>query len=133
MIEKINYKKDLLALIIRKKKYKNKKGINFFTGQNLPLQVAHMSHFKNHIIQPHIHKKVIRKIHFTTEVLIIKKGEMRVDFYDYKKKYLKSRVLLKDDIIVLLKGSHGFKILKDCNFIEVKQGPYKKRLDKNKF
>ena len=91
-----------------------------------------MSHFKNHIIQPHIHKKVIRKIHFTTEVLIIKKGEMRVDFMIIKK-YLKSRVLLKDDIIVLLKGSHGFKILKDCNFIEVKQGPYKKRLDKNKF
>ena len=133
MIEKINYKKDLLALIIRKKKYKNKKGINFFTNHNLPMQVAQMSHLKNHIIQPHIHKKVIRKIHSTTEVLIIKKGEMRVDFYDNKKKYLKSRILSKDDIIILLKGSHGFKILKDCDFIEVKQGPYKKKLDKNKF
>lgn len=133
MIEKINYKNNLLALIIRKKKYEKKKGINFFTSQNLPLQVAYMQHVKNHKIQPHIHKKIMRKTYSTPEVLIIKKGRMKVDFYNNKKKYLKSRVLFKDDIILLLQGAHGFKIQKDCSFIEVKQGPYKEKSDKDKF
>ena len=75
----------------------------------------------------------MRKTYSTPEVLIIKKGRMKVDFYNNKKKYLKSRVLFKDDIILLLQGAHGFKIQKDCSFIEVKQGPYKEKSDKDKF
>ena len=62
MIEKINYKDNLLALIIRKKKYEKKKGINFFTSQNLPLQVAYMQHVKNHKIHP---KDVSYQISYT--------------------------------------------------------------------
>jgi len=132
MIQKITHKNELLALII-KNKYIKKKGINFFTNNKLSQQVAYMNHKKGHVIQPHIHKKRLKKIYDTSEVLIILDGTMRVDFYDNKKKYLFNRKLIKNDIIILLKFGHGFKIVKNCKFIEVKQGPFDPKRDKFKF
>ena len=132
MIQNITYKNKTLALIIRNK-YLKKKRINFFTDNKLSQQVAYMNHKKGHIIQPHIHQRRLKKVYDTCEVLIILNGSLRVDFYNDKKKYLFSKKLNKNDIIVLLTAGHGFKILKNCKFIEVKQGPYDANKDKFKF
>ena len=96
-----------------------------------------MKHKKNYIILPHKHNKrknsAIAKIDTTTEVLIILKGILRVDFYNQKEKYLFSKKLYANDMIMLSSGGHGFKILKDVEMIEVKQGPYFISKDKVKF
>ena len=92
-----------------------------------------MNHKKNHIIKPHIHKSQTRKLIYTSEVILILKGKLRVDFYNTKKKYLFSKVLNEKDIIMLVHGAHGFKVLKDVQMIEIKQGPYITKLDKVKF
>ena len=81
MIEKIINKKKLLALIVRGK-YRNKKGITFFTPNNFTQQFGYMKHEKKHIIKPHLHKKRETKIFYTTEVILILKGKLRVDFYN---------------------------------------------------
>ena len=132
MIKNITYKKKTLALII-KNKYLKKRGINFFTNTNLSQQVAYMNHKKGHVIQPHLHRKRLKKIYDASEVLIILDGSLRIDFYNNKKKYLFSRTLSKNDIVILLTAGHGFKMLKNCKFIEVKQGPYNAKKDKFKF
>ena len=132
MIEKILYKKKLLALIVRGK-YRNKKGITFFTPNESTQQFGYMKHKKKHIIKPHLHKKRVTKISYTTEVILILKGILRVDFYYSKKKYLFSKILKAKDIIMLVHGGHGFKILKDVEMIEIKQGPYSLIKDKIKF
>ena len=136
MIEKIYNKKKLYALIVRNK-YRNKKGINFFTDKKASQQVGFMKHKKDYIILPHKHNKrkknAIAKIDSTTEVLIILKGILRVDFYNTKEKYLFSKKLYANDLIMLSSGGHGFKILKDVEMIEVKQGPYFISKDKVKF
>ena len=132
MIEKIIHNKKIFALIVKGKKYKKKRGINFFTKKSFPLQVAHMSHKKNHNIKPHIHFKRLKKIYQTAEVLIILSGVLRVDFYTNKKKYVKSKELVKNDILILLNGGHGFFLKKNCTFIEVKQGPFFPDKDKKK-
>ena len=88
---------------------------------------------KGHIILPHKHNKRFSKIEITTEVIIILQGILRVDFYDNKEKYLFSKKLYSNDIIMLSNGGHGFKILKDVKMIEVKQGPYSPIKDKVKF
>ncbi len=131
MINKIVHKNKILAIII--KNYRSKKGITFFTNPKDTQQVGYMKHKKNHIIQPHTHKKKLKKILYTTEVLIILKGALKVDFYDDKKKYLLSKKITKGEIIVLMNGGHGFKVLKNLEMIEVKQGPYKLSSDKHKF
>ena len=132
MIEKIIYKNKLFALIVRGK-YRNTRGINFFTSKNNTQQFGFMKHRKNHIVKPHTHNKRLTKILRTTEVILLLKGILRVDFYDDMKKYLFSKIINEKDIIMLVHGGHGFKVLKNAEMIEVKQGPYSLARDKIKF
>ena len=120
MIEKIIYKKKLMALIVRGK-YRKKKGITFFTPNESTQQFGYMKHKKEYIIKPHLHKKRMTKIYYTTEVILILKGILRVDFYTQTKKYLFSKVLKDKDIIMLVSGGHGFKVLKNLEMLEIKQ------------
>ena len=122
----------MLALIVRGK-YRRKRGITFFTENESTQQFGYMKHKRNHIIKPHLHKKRLTKIYYTSEVILILKGILRVDFYDQFKKYLFSKILKPKDIIMLVHGGHGFKILKNVEMIEIKQGPYSLSKDKIKF
>ena len=132
MIEKVYHNKKLYALIVRAK-FRKKKGISFFTPNETNQQFGYMKHDKGHLIKPHKHKKRTTKIFYTTEVIIIFKGSLRVDFYDQKQKYLFSKVIKDKDIIMLVHGGHGFKVLKKIEMLEVKQGPYSIEKDKVKF
>ena len=132
MIEQIKYKKKLFAIIVRGK-YRNKKGITFFTPDHTTQQFGYMKHKKGYAIKPHKHNKRITRILSTTEVILILKGMIRVDFFSQKEKYLFCKILKEKDIILLVHGGHGFKIIKDAEMLEVKQGPYSISKDKVKF
>ena len=132
MIENVFYKKKLFALIVRGK-FRKKKGINFFTDKFSTQQFGYMKHEKKYIIKPHLHKKRLTRIFYTTEVILLLKGIVRVDFYTHSKKYLFSKLLKQKDIIMLVSGGHGFKILKNAEMLEIKQGPYNLIKDKIKF
>lgn len=131
MIENIFYKRILIAIII----YHNykEKGINFFTPSDFSQQLAYMRHPKGKEISPHVHNAVERKVHFTKEVLFIKKGKLRVDFFSDKQKYLESKVLTTGDVVLLSGGGHGFEAIEEVEMIEVKQGPYAGEADKTRF
>ena len=131
LVEKIIYNDNLLSMIIRAN-YKNK-GINFFTPPDFSQQVAYMSHPKGKMIEPHVHNVVKREIHYTKEVLFIKKGKLKVDFYSEDQNFIESKVLCEGDVILLAEGGHGFEIIEDIEMIEVKQGPYCGEADKTRF
>ena len=80
-IERVIYKKKNCALIIRNKIQFKKKGVNFLTRNKDLLQVGFLKHNKNHIIKSHIHVKQKRLVNFSSEVLIIKKGEYIKKFF----------------------------------------------------
>ena len=42
-------------------------------------------------------------------------------------------ILNEKDIVMLVEGGHGFKVIKDVEMLEVKQGPYNHTKDKVKF
>lgn len=132
MIEIIKYKKKILAHLISINTKNN--GLKFYTPPSLAHQVAFMKYKRNHIINPHIHFKRIRKnINITSEVLLITKGRLRVDFYLSNKKYIFSKIISKNQILILLDQGHGFKVLAPLEMIELKQGPYLKKIDKKLF
>jgi len=131
MIEHVIYNNKLLSIIIRKEF--EKEGIEFFTPDDFSQQLAYMKRPKNYVIPPHVHNLVQREVNFTQEVLVIKSGKLRVDFYNNDKTYIESRILTKGDIILLANGGHGFKMIEDSEIIEVKQGPYAGELDKVRF
>ena len=131
MIEKLEHNRKLLGLIIRSRFSKD--GIEFFTPENFSQQLAYMKRSVGYKIPPHGHNSVLRKVQFTQEVLFIKKGKVRVDFYDEQQLYLESRILYSGDVILLAYGGHGFKMLEESEIIEVKQGPYAGEKDKFRF
>ncbi len=131
MIETIKTGDQLLAVIISRDFHEP--GIHFFTPNDLSQQLAYMRHPAGKVIEPHVHNPVSRNVHFTQEVLLIKRGRLRVDFYDDTQAYLESRVLEEGDVILLATGGHGFEVLEEIEMIEVKQGPYAGDQDKTRF
>ncbi|WP_417835092.1 hypothetical protein [Thalassospira xiamenensis] len=131
MIEHIEHRGELLALIIRASYAKP--GISFFTDTSLSQQIGYMQHPRGKLIEPHIHKPVAREVHLTQEVLVLRKGRLRVDFYDTDQTYLYSRTLESGDLILLIKGGHGFEALEEIEMFEIKQGPYAGDEDKTRF
>jgi mannose-6-phosphate isomerase-like protein (cupin superfamily) len=131
MIEKIEKNNEIMAIIVRNDF--NTPGVHFFTPDDFSQQLGFMKHPQGKNIDPHIHNPVTREVHYTKEVLIIRKGKLKVDFYDDEKNYLESRILHDGDVILLSTGGHGFQVLEDVEMIEVKQGPYAGDLDKTRF
>ena len=72
-------------------------------------------------------------MNYTKEVLVIRKGKLRVDFYEDNQTYIESHTIEEGDVILLAYGGHGFEILEDCEMIEIKQGPYLGEQDKVRF
>lgn len=122
MIENITHNGEFLALIVRAGY--DKPGISFFTPDDLSLQLGYMHHPAEKQILPHVHNSVPRQVHYAQEVLFIRRGKLRVDFYTSKQQYIESRELGAGDVILLATGGHGFQVLEELEMFEVKQGPY---------
>ena len=131
MVTEIKHSGKLLALIISRTF--SEPGIHFFTPHDFSQQLAYMRHPAGKIIEPHVHNPAPREVFFTQEVLFLKRGKLRVDFYDDEQNYLESRILESGDVILLATGGHGFEILEEIEMIEVKQGPYVGEADKTRF
>ena len=131
MINIISRDNKTLAIIIRRNF--QKEGIEFFTPDDFSQQLAYMHRPEGYVIPPHVHNLVAREVTLTQEVLFIRSGKVRVDFYDDEKNYLESAILDPGDVILLAAGGHGFEMLEPTEMIEVKQGPYCGEADKVRF
>ena len=130
-LETIRNEGEVIALILRASY--DEEGVKFFTPNEYSQQLAYMKYKKGHLIAPHIHNPIPREVVYTREVLLIKRGKVRVDLYSDEKKYLESSILNTGDLILLAGGGHGFELLEDAEIIEVKQGPYSGDVDKTRF
>jgi len=131
MIERVVHEAMELALIVRSGYRAD--GIQFFTPGTYSQQLGYMNRPAGYVIPPHVHNAVPREVHFTKEVLLVRSGRMRVDFYTDTQAYLQSTILEAGDIILLAFGGHGFEMIEPTEIIEVKQGPYAGDMDKTRF
>jgi mannose-6-phosphate isomerase-like protein (cupin superfamily) len=131
MIEKVEIGGATLALILRSGF--QEPGIHFFTPNDYSQQLGYMRHPSGKVIPPHYHQLKERAVMRTQEVLFLRRGRLRVDFYGQDQAYLESRVLCAGDVILLAAGGHGFEALEEIEMIEVKQGPYVGEEDKVRF
>jgi mannose-6-phosphate isomerase-like protein (cupin superfamily) len=130
-IERVASNGDILAIIVRREF--STPGVHFFTPSEFSQQLGYMHHPAGRLIQPHVHTAVQREVTYTQEVLFIKKGRLRVDFYSRVQEYVESKILEAGDVILLASAGHGFEVLEDLEMFEVKQGPYAEREDKVRF
>jgi mannose-6-phosphate isomerase-like protein (cupin superfamily) len=131
MVESIWIGEKRCALVLRSAHSGD--GIEFFTRDQDSLQLGYMRRERGYRIRPHVHQRAPRTIEYTNEVLIVRSGRVRVDFYDDSHGIARSLVLEPNDIILLMEAGHGFEMLEDAEIVEVKQGPYVGEIDKVKF
>jgi mannose-6-phosphate isomerase-like protein (cupin superfamily) len=131
MIDRVSHNGVELAVVVRGSFKRD--GIEFFTPDTYSQQLGYMNRPLGYVIAPHVHNPVVREVEFTKEVLFIKSGRLRVDFYSEDQDYLESTVLESGDVILLARGGHGFEMLEPTEIIEVKQGPYAGDADKTRF
>ena len=131
MIETISSNGSVLAFLL--KASFQAEGIEFFTPSEFSQQLGYMNRPSGYVIPPHVHNPVPREVTYTKEVLFIKSGRLRVDFYDDCQQYFESRILCAGDVILLAYGGHGFQMLEPTEIIEVKQGPFSGDQDKTRF
>jgi len=131
MIEHVTHDGDTLAIIVRADFSRD--GIEFFTPDEFSQQLAFMKHPAGKLIDPHDHNPLERSVTLTQEVLFIRRGRLRVDFFAEDRSYLESRELGAGDVVLLASGGHGFEVLEELEMFEVKQGPYAGPHEKNRF
>ena len=130
-VEHIKNLDQTIAIIIRASYRAD--GIHFFTSDVFSQQLAYMNRPAGHVIKPHVHNPVKRDVVWTQEVLFVRSGRLRVDFFTDGRHYLESTILSAGDVIMLVAGGHGFEMLEPTEMIEVKQGPYRGDQDKTLF
>jgi hypothetical protein len=130
-IETITHGIEPIALIIRAEY--DEPGIYFFTPANFSQQLAAMTRPKGHKIAAHIHNLLVRQVLYTQEVLVIKRGKVRVNLYSSNREFIDSKILKTGDVILLCGGGHSLEMLEETSMIEVKQGPYAGENDKTQF
>jgi len=131
MVETITWNDLTLAYIVRTEVCPDK--TTFLTPQNLNLQLGFVVYPAKGEIQRHAHLPLERRVTGTSEVLLIKKGRCEVDFYDKNKELVTTRELREGDVVLMVEGGHGFRMLEDTVLLEVKQGPYTGQEEKERF
>lgn len=91
---------------------------------SLPLQVGFVARQAGQEIPRHAHARFERRIVGTAEVLVVLRGRCELDVYDTDNTCVGSSVLSEGEILVMVDGGHGFRMLEDTTFLEIKQGPY---------
>jgi hypothetical protein len=121
-IEIINWEDKPLVYIIRAEIKVEK--TTFITPPEFKQQVGFVVYPKEGEIVPHLHRPLERHLIGTSEVLIIRQGHCEIDIYNDERELVATRELNAGDLMLMVGGGHGFRMLEDTVFLEIKQGPY---------
>jgi len=97
----------------------------WFTQNEMGLQVAGCHYDKGKEFASHKHIFRERVYEYTQEVVVIIKGELLVSIYDRKDELMSMLHLKAGDIGIFLQGGHGYKVIdEDTLYYEIKNGPF---------
>jgi hypothetical protein len=105
----------------------------FVTPSETTMQAGFIVYQKGGEVARHVHRPLSRSIVGTAEVLVVRRGACDVELYDEDRQFVARHRLRIGDVIVLVAGGHGFKMLEDTVLLEVKQGPYTGVDEKERF
>ena len=106
---------------------------HFVTGSEANLQLGFIKYPAGSAIQEHVHRPIERRIIGTNEVLLVRQGKLEVSLYGEDRRLVAQRILSAGDLVLLVGGGHGFRMLEDTVLVEVKQGPYTGIDEKERF
>lgn len=110
-------------------------GLNFFSQDSDFIQAGVWGYDAGKELKAHIHNPVVREVAWTQELLYVRTGKIRARVYDTSEKRVAELIVSAGDLILLLRGGHGYDILENgTQVLEVKNGPYVgAELDRRRF
>ena len=105
----------------------------FLTPPEFKQQVGFVVYPEGGEIQRHFHRPLERHLVGTSEVLVVRRGRCVIDIYDDDRTLVATRELRQGDIMLMVNGGHGFRLMEDTVFLEIKQGPYTGLDEKERF
>jgi hypothetical protein len=130
-VERIYWDEICLAYIIRASFLPDE--TTFLTPPDYKQQVGYIVYPAGGKIERHVHRPLKRNLVGTSEVLILKRGRCEIDIYSNEGKLVATRELRKGDVMLMVGGGHGFRMLEETVFLEIKQGPYLGIEEKERF
>jgi mannose-6-phosphate isomerase-like protein (cupin superfamily) len=130
-LEEITCGSKPLAYIIRAEI--NPARTTFLTPREFTQQLGYIVYPAGGEIQRHDHRPLERRLYGTAEVLIVQRGRCEIDIYSEERELVATRELRRGDIMLMVAGGHGFRMLEDTVFLEIKQGPYTGEDEKDRF
>lgn len=131
LFDKIYYKDSPLAYIIRSSFAPEM--TTFITPPEFKQQVGYIVYPAGGEVSRHVHLNLERKLVGTSEVLMVKKGRCLIDIYNDDRELVATRELHSGDLMLMVGGGHGFRMIEDTVFLEIKQGPYTGLEEKERF
>lgn len=131
VIEHITWNNSPLCYIIRAAYLPDRTA--FLTPPEFKQQVGFVVYPAGGEIARHVHQPLERHLVGTSEVLVVKKGRCLVDIYNDDRDLVATHELASGDVMLMVGGGHGFRILEDTVFLEIKQGPYTGVEEKERF
>jgi len=122
LVERICWGECCLAYIIRAEL--NPEKTTFLTPPEFKQQVGYIVYPAGGEIPRHVHRPLERHLVGTSEVLVVKQGRCLIDIYNDDHELVATRELHPGDVMLMVGGGHGFRMLEDTVFLEIKQGPY---------
>lgn len=131
-VEHVTWEGQPLAYIIRAKKMRPRE-TTFLTPPSFKQQVGFVVYPAGGVIQRHDHRPLERHLVGTSEVLVLQQGRCEIDIYNDDRMLVATRELREGDVMLMVGGGHGFRMLEDTVFLEIKQGPYTGIDEKERF
>jgi hypothetical protein len=122
LVEVISWRDQPLTYIVRPNALPEE--TTFLTPPELKQQVGFVVYPAAGEIARHVHRPLERHLVGTSEVLVVQKGKCIADIYNDERELVASRELNVGDVMLMVSGGHGFRILEETVFLEIKQGPY---------
>jgi len=131
LVERISDNTTTLAYIVRSELVPDK--TTFLTPPDYKQQVGFVVYPAGGEIPRHVHRALERHLVGTSEVLLVKKGRCLLDIYNDERELVATRELREGDLMLMVGGGHGLRMLEDTVLLEVKQGPYTGLDEKERF
>jgi hypothetical protein len=112
----------VLAYIVRA--HATSERTRFLTPDDSNLQLGLIAYRAGQRVAPHYHLPVERTTRGTLEFLSVREGSCELDLYDDGNRRVATLPLNVGDVVLLVTGGHGIRMLTDTVLLEVKQGPY---------
>ena len=105
----------------------------FITPTELEQQVGFVVYPSGAEIHRHVHRGLDRVTTGAAEVILVRRGACEVEVYSPGREEVGKWILKTGDLMLMVSGGHGFRMLEDTVLMEIKQGPYVGREEKELF